>query len=222
MAPDRFAPPLDPAVRAERERIARDLHDTVLQDLLAVGIMLASDLDREPDTVRRDRDAALASQLERAVSKLRETVGHLDPPIRGVDLEQELGSLMVQTARLLGFAPSLHLTGPLDELDPRLAGHVAAVLQECLSNVARHAHATSVAVAIEVTETHVAVEVTDDGCGITGDAATQGHGLRNLHTRAVDCGGRLVLTPGETHRGLSVGWYADRSTGRGRSATPGA
>lgn len=206
-------PSIDEVLRAERERIARDLHDSVIQDLLAVGLQLTAGVAVEADRTRRDRDAALATQLDRAATRLRQIVGHLQWPDDGAALERELGAILTQSARHLGFAPSLRLAGPLDEIAPGLATHVAAVVQESLSNVARHSGATSVSVTIEVTGSWVEATITDDGRGIADNTQLEGRGLRNLRSRAADCGGHLLLDTNEVGRGLCVTWRGLRDSG---------
>ncbi len=207
------SPSTDEVLHRERERIARDLHDSVIQDLVAVGLQLTAGVAVEADRARRDRDAALAAQLDRAATRLRQIVGHLQWPDDGAELERELGAILTQSARQLGFAPSLRLAGPLDEVAPSLASHVAAVVQESLSNAARHSGATSVSVTIEVTETWVELTVTDDGCGIAANTSLVGRGLRNMRSRAADCGGHLLLDTNGTGRGLCVTWSAPRDNG---------
>lgn len=205
---------LEAARATERLHIARDLHDTVIQDLLAVGLQLTAGLEHESDPGRRERDATLAAQLELAVVRLRQTVGRLRWPDSGTALEEELGAILTHAAGLLGFSPSLRLAGPLEQLEASLAHHVAAVVQESLSNVARHAQATSVLVGIAVTEAGVEVVITDDGRGMGPDTTTtRGQGLRNLRSRAADCKGHLLLTTAEGDRGLRVAWYGARDAG---------
>jgi PAS domain S-box-containing protein len=176
-------------VAEERERIARDLHDTVLQRLFGLGLELqALGLRMEPAlTERIDR---AVDELDRIIRDIRTTVFTLGAAQRHGSLGQELATVTTQAARVLGFTPQLRLSGPVestvtDEMRPELV----ATLREALGNVARHAQATSVA--IEVTsDAHVTLDVRDDGVGLADHPHHgAGHGLVNLRARAERLGG---------------------------------
>lgn len=202
---------LEAARAAERRRIARDLHDTVIQDLVAVGMALAADPPGEADLERRARDAVMAEQLERAIARLRYVVGNLTAEHARVPLSSSVATLVSEAALALGFAPGLRVAGAIDDLDDDLADHVVAVVQESLSNVVRHAAASGASVTVEVTDDRVLVEVVDDGRGLPTTVSRE-HGLGNLESRAVDCGGRMTLARGRFGRGLRMRWEALRAT----------
>ncbi|MEU5894213.1 GAF domain-containing protein [Streptomyces sp. NPDC047461] len=192
----------------DRDRIARDLHDLAIQRLFAGGMTLQSVL-----TQVADRPQA-AERIERVVDDLDETIKIIRSTVyalgrRGTDGGTGLRTrLVAETGRasaILGFSPALRMTGLLDTLvADDVADQLIAVLREALTNIARHAHATSVDVAAEATVAHLRLRVTDDGRGID-PIRTRRSGLANLHTRAADLGGTLTLAP---HRptGTTLEW----------------
>ena len=202
----------DLALIEDRERIARELHDTVIQRLFAVGLSLQGTVR----LVRSDVDEAVA-RIGTAVDDLDVTVKHIRSAIFGLEsavspagngLRSRLLAMVRESSRVLGFEPRLLFDGPIDtRVGDRLADDLAATLHEALSNVARHAHARSVEVSVVVTDggagedgdaggtgPELSLMVADDGAGPPADAAVQGgHGLRNMATRAAAHGGTATL-----------------------------
>ncbi|MEI4280853.1 GAF domain-containing sensor histidine kinase [Klenkia terrae] len=182
-------------VVADRERIARDLHDHVIQRLFAAGLSLQAALPRVADDQVRVRLSRVVEQLDETVRDIRTTIYDLHDS-RAVDpsagLRRRLREVVTETAgdvlrtavRTSGAVDSL-VTGPL-------AADVLAVVREGVSNSARHAAARHVTVTVEVTE-EVVVEVRDDGRGI--DPAVARSGLRNAADRAERRGGSCVAVP---------------------------
>jgi PAS domain S-box-containing protein len=197
------------AVLDERQRISRDLHDMVIQDVVAVGLQLSAGLSGETDPGHRDRDSALVDQLERVVDRLRDAVGHLKAPRTGSPFRESVREVVTDAQRTLGFVPSLRLVGPIDDLDHELQGHVLAVLLESLSNAVRHAHAAAVDVSVSSTADEVRVVVTDDGVGLP-EPVVRGEGLDNLQERARACGGAVRLGPRSGTTGTRVDWRVPR------------
>ena len=181
----------------ERDRIARDLHDNVIQGLFATGLSLqgASRLAVVPE-VRRRIDAAV-DELDRTIRRIRTTIFELQPgPLGGRSLRRELSDTCAEAARALGFAPDLRIDGPIDTLaDDRVVEHAAAAVRELLSNVARHAAAGTVEVVVTAAAGSLVVEVVDDGRGV-GDIGAGGRGVANLRARAATLGGTFELAPG--------------------------
>ena len=188
----------------DRERIARDLHDTVIQRLFATGLAIqaAARLATNPEVARR---------MEAAVDDLDETVKHIRSVIFGLETARPTGGTRAdamavcrEAARTLGFSPQTVFEGAVDTLvQGELAVDVLAVLREMLSNVARHARATRADVVIAVGD-EVVVRVVDDGIGPR-YADDAGNGLRNLATRAQRHGGTFELRPGSPG-GTIVEW----------------
>ncbi|MGF1647074.1 MAG: PAS domain-containing protein [Kineosporiaceae bacterium] len=183
------------AVLQDRQRIARDLHDTVIQDLIGLGMHLHAEAGHEPDAARRARDSELVDQLDRVVRRLRAEVFQLRDNPPGVSVAESVESLVAEAARVLGHVPALSLTGPVDDLPPALAREVTPVLREALSNVTRHATARVSWVTVAVAGGVLRLEVEDDGRGPPRRGARGGTGLANLRDRAAALGGDAGLEP---------------------------
>jgi len=184
----------------DRERIARDLHDTVIQRLFATGLSLQA----TTRLVRADPDAAV-SRIETAVDDLDLTVKHIRSAIFGLvstrtmedGLRGRVLSLTREAAAALGFEPRVLFDGAVDSgVTPVIAGELVATLREALSNVARHARASRVEVEVRVRDEHVVLRVADDGVGPPSPDAPMGNGLRNMAARAERFDGEFQLRPG--------------------------
>ena len=199
----------------DRDRIARDLHDLVIQRLYATGMSLEGTM---PMITRPE----VASRITNAVDAMDDTIKDIRATIfalqaRGVvdrpDLRGDIVALVEEMTPMLGFAPSLRLgAGLAAPVRPQLAEQVIAALREALSNAARHAQAIEVDVTVDVDpDEMLTVLVTDDGIGIPADVKRSG--LRNLTTRAQDLGGELRLSPadpGAATPGTRLEWRVPR------------
>ena len=175
----------------DRDRIARDLHDLVIQRLFATGMSLqgATALIGDPDVVGR---------VEKAVDALDETIRDIRSAIFSLQSRGEARPARLRTRILgvveemtdsLGFAPELRLAGPLDSRVPGgIAGQLLAALREALANVAKHAQASRVDVAVEAGPDLV-LTVRDDGVGL--GETTRRSGLANITERAAESGGTM-------------------------------
>lgn len=185
------------AVLRDRERIARDLHDLAVQRLYATGLGLLS-LRRDLDGDHAQRVGRAVDEIDETIALIRTTVHRLQPGAartRQEDLRTRIITEVDVATGPLGYSPQLRFDGPVDSAVPSdVAEHLVAVLREGLSNVARHAHARSVAVRLAVSD-DVVLTVVDDGVGIPGDVAQSG--LRNLARRAAELGGTLGVGPGD-------------------------
>ncbi|MCZ7462013.1 sensor histidine kinase [Streptomyces sp. WMMC940] len=183
---------------ADRDRIARDLHDLAIQRLFATGMTLQS--------AQRFVDHPVAAErLERAIDDLDSTIKIIRSTIFGLREHEATGVLPGLRARAvraveeatpaLGFAPALRMEGLIDtEVPRRVADEAVAVLGEALANVARHARASRAEVTIAARADRMSVTVTDDGIGITPHGRRSG--LRNMAERAERLSGELVVTRG--------------------------
>ncbi|MGP3948987.1 GAF domain-containing protein [Streptomyces sp. 7N604] len=198
------------ALLEDRDRIARDLHDLAIQRLFATGMTLQS-------AARFIQHPGANDRVGRAVEDLDETIKIIRSTIFGLRArEEETGhSLRARVARAvgeaqstLGFAPRLSMEGLLDtDVPPSVAEHVMAVLNEALSNAARHSRAGRVEVILQATTKEVALTVTDNGVGIPAEGRRSG--LRNIAKRAEELGGKLDLQrPDEG--GTRLVWTAPR------------
>jgi signal transduction histidine kinase len=179
----------------DRDRIARDLHDLVIQRLYATGMSLAGTVPAiaRPETATRVQRAVDA--MDETIKDIRATIFALQsrPQDEKPNLREAIVGVVEETTSMPGFAPSLRLGGKLnDQISPEIAEEMLIALREALSNAARHARASRVDVSVDVdADDCLTVRVADDGTGIPAD----GHrsGLRNLSRRAEKLGGELRL-----------------------------
>ncbi len=192
------------ALLEDRDRIARDMHDHVIQRLFATGLSLqsASRLVVSP-TVRARLDEAVSS-LDEAIKDIRHAIFELHRDHGANDLRREIEELVVSGGDSLGYVPDLTISGSLTGLAADLEADVIAVIREGLANVARHAGATAATVAVHVADT-VRVSVSDNGVGMATLSARSG--LANLNARAAAHGGSLTLEA-NVPRGTFVTWEA--------------
>ena len=183
----------------DRDRIARDLHDLVIQRLYATGMSLEGTM---PMITRPE----VASRITNAVDAMDETIKDIRGAIFALqardtadraDLRSDIVDLVEEMTPLLGFAPSLRLgAGLAGQIRPEVAEQALAALREALSNAARHAAASRVDVTVDVdADGMLTVQVTDNGIGIPADGRRSG--LRNLASRAEKLGGELQLGPAD-------------------------
>jgi signal transduction histidine kinase len=179
----------------ERSRIAKDLHDTVIQRLFATAMTLTG-------AVRTAERRDVAARVQRAVDDLDETIRQIRSTIFALQVTAAEHGLRPRIHRVidgaeetLGFAPEVRLDVPMDTaVDEEVASQLPAVLGEALSNAARHARARRVSVTVIAGE-EVVVRVVDDGVGIRPGGRRSG--LRNLAERAERLGGSFDVHPGD-------------------------
>lgn len=191
-------------VLEDRERIARDLHDVVIQRLFATGLQLqtAARLASRPEVTRRVNTAV--DDLDTTIRDIRTAIFELRSPV-AAELRSDLRAMVEAAVEPLGFRPSLELSGPIDTAVPQdVRPDLLAVVREALSNVVRHAHARAAHVTVAVGSGRVTVTVRDDGIGANG-AAERG-GLVNLRERATRHGGTFTVRPGEPTGTVAQWW----------------
>jgi signal transduction histidine kinase len=191
----------------DRERIAADLHDTVIQRLFATGLALQATVPAITNPEVADRVSAAVDQLDETIRQIRSTIFALQAPrVAGRSLRGELLSLAAEAAASLGFEPHLRMLGPVDTaVDHETAGQLLAVVREALSNVVRHANATRVDIIVGVGE-RLELEVSDNGVGPGEARRSSGRGLGNLAQRAASLGGSMVLAAREPGPGTTLRW----------------
>jgi signal transduction histidine kinase len=190
-------------VLEDRERIARDLHDVVIQRLFATGLHLqtAAQLAGRPELAGRINTAV--DDLDTTIRDIRTAIFELRTPMSAT-LRTDLRELVDAASRPLGFRPTLELTGPIDSAVPdEVRPDLVAVVREALSNVARHAQASAATVQVGVGGGRVVVRITDNGVGAAG-AAERG-GLGNMRQRAARHGGTFEVRPAQP-TGTVVEW----------------
>ena len=193
----------------DRDRIARDLHDLAIQRLFATGMTLQSArrFVEHPEAV--DRLTRAIDDLDATIKIIRSTIFGLrehDTPGIAPKLRSRIVSAVDAAASTLGFAPALRMEGLLDtDVPAEVADDVVAVIGEALTNVARHARAGRVEVAVLAEEGVLTVTVSDNGVGISKERT--GRGLRNLTERAQRLGGSLsVLSRTTSGSGTLLEW----------------
>ena len=190
-ARQRLARQLD--VYEDRDRIARDLHDHVIQRVFAAGLALQAVLPRVSDPQVHGRIQSVVRQLDDTVRDIRTTIFDLqttDTVDSGGSLRRRLLDIVTETANGI-LQPTVRMSGAVDSLvTGELAADVEAVVREGMSNAARHSGAGHVTVTLDVAD-EVVVEILDDGHGIDPRAARSG--LRNLEQRARQHGGEVVV-----------------------------
>lgn len=198
------------AVLEDRDRIARDLHDLVIQRLFAVGLSLQTaeaDAGR-PESAQRLHRAV--DDLDDTIKDVRRTIFALHSPA-GHDLRNQLDDVVAEARASLGFVPRLLIEGPSIAVPPEVAADVVAVVRELLSNVVRHSGASHVEVRLRIGG-DVEVHVGDDGAGID-PAVRRRSGLANLAERASAHGGGIEVSDRLPH-GTTVTWSVPLPSGR--------
>jgi signal transduction histidine kinase len=177
-------------VFADRDRIARDLHDHVIQRLFATGLQLQSTLRRVPDPAAHKRIGQAVEDLDTTIREIRTAIFDLHSTEDDTGLRRRLLDTAAEAAGPT-VSPSLRISGPIDTVVPQdVASHAVAVVREAISNAVRHGHAGTVTLTVDVGD-DLLVDVLDDGVGIPADVGRSG--LRNLEDRARECGGRLSV-----------------------------
>ena len=185
------------AVLQDRDRIARDLHDLVIQRLYATGMSLQGAVPLIPRPEVADRVSTAVDALDETIREIRSAIFSLQshPDTKRYGLRAKILDVVEQMTVPLGFAPSLRLVGPLDEEVPGEVGEqMLGALREALSNAARHAGASSVDVTVDC-GSDLVLRVRDNGKGL--GRSTRRSGLANLAERARGLGGMLRVGPAD-------------------------
>ena len=191
-------------VISDRDRIARDLHDHVIQRLFAVGLSLQGTIPRaQPEDVQK-RLVDTVDELQAVIQDIRTTIFDLHGGGSGATrLRQRLDGAIAAFAGS-GLRTSAQYVGPLSVVDGTLADHAEAVVREAVSNAVRHAQARTLTVHVRV-EDELCIQVVDDGRGVPPDVTASG--LDNLRSRAHEVGGEFSVSAGPTG-GTVLRWTA--------------
>jgi signal transduction histidine kinase len=194
------------ALLEDRERIARDLHDTVIQRLFATGLRLqgAARLAERPEV--SERILASVDDLDLTVKHIRTAIFGLEASRRASNagLRSRVLALASEAAGALGYEPHILFDGSLDTVAEDRAVELLAVLREALTNVARHAGARRVDVEV-VADGDLMLRVLDDGKGLVPERRPGAKGLANMEARAARLGGS-VLVKSRPEGGTVVEW----------------
>jgi signal transduction histidine kinase len=197
------------ALLEDRDRIARDLHDHVIQQLFAIGMSVESVATLVGSNgLAAEKLHTQVANLDRTIRQIRTSIFELRGPLLGsrAGLRQTVLEIAGELAPSLGFSPFTAFSGAVDAvLVGPIADDVAACVREGLTNVAKHARAGKVAIDVSVIDDEVIVSVIDDGVGLPADYLPSG--LTNLRTRAEKRGGTFeYLTP--VTGGMHLLWKA--------------
>lgn len=193
------------ALIGDRERIARDLHDLVIQRLFATGMSLQGLIRKEKLTGEvADRINAAIGELDKTIRQIRQTIFALqDSDLHG-GFRRRVVAEYEAVRGLLDYQPELLFEGPVDSSVPeRVAGHAVAVVRELLSNVAKHAQATWAQVTVAVRGDELSVTVLDDGIGFV--EPSHRRGLSNVAKRADTFSGLFTIEP-NSPKGTKARW----------------
>lgn len=191
-------------VLTDRDRIARDLHDHVIQQLFAVGLSLQGTIPRARSAEVQQRLSECVDDLQQVIQEIRTAIFDLHGPSSGTTrLRQRIDEAVAQFSSS-DLRTTVQFSGPLSVVDAILADHAEAVVREAVSNAVRHSHAKSLSISVSAAD-DFCIEVADDGRGIDGDISASG--LNNLRQRADDVGGTFTVESA-AGRGTCLRWNA--------------
>ena len=192
----------------DRERIARDLHDLVIQRLFAAGMSLQGAQARSTQTEVSERIETVVNDLDDTIRELRSVIFALQPRTHGPGVRSQILRIVAEEGHALGFEPHVRFDGPLETIAEGTASELLATLREALSNVARHAAAGSVEIVVHAGD-EIRLRVVDDGRGLS-DHRSEGNGIRNMKARAARLGGHCHIGAGPDG-GTVVEWQIPSS-----------
>ena len=191
----------------DRDRIARDLHDHVIQRLFAAGLGLTGLAGRTQEPETRTRLGEYTDQLDDTIGAIRQAIFELRQADQ-TSLQARVIAAVREITPALGFTPALRFEGPLDTLlDRQIGDHVLAVLREGLINAAKHASASAIAISVSAIDSgRLTVIISDDGVGL--GQPVRMSGLANMRSRAEELGGTLttVSPVGKSDGGTRLEW----------------
>lgn len=194
------------SILAERERIAHDLHDHVIQRLFAAGMDLQGTLARSRSPEIADRLNRTLDDLQTIIEEIRSTIFQLRPTAgRNADFRQRIARVIADLTGNRDIGTTVRFHGPMAAVGGELAEHAEAVTAEAVSNALRHSGASRLTIEVGVADMFT-LDITDDGCGIPADNSRRS-GLATMQYRAEQLGGTCeVITP--PGGGTRVHWTA--------------
>ncbi len=193
------------ALLSDRERIARDIHDMVIQRLFAAGMQLEAVSGIAQPPAVADRMNAVVDELDDTIRELRNAIFQLGIPDAGPSLASHLAAVVGGRRQHLGFAPELVIDGDIDGVPDFVGEQLIATVTESLSNVARHANASEARVDVSLVGGSLRLTVSDNGIGIAGSPKPNG-GLSNIVWRATELGGSCTVQSGKPS-GTVIAWH---------------
>ena len=205
------------ALLEDRERIGRDMHDSVIGRLFATGLSVHAVMEALGDSPQAERLADVVDDLDDAIKEIRTVVFAVRSPRETKRAARaRLLDAIEEQVSALGFDPRVDLSGPIDDLPEAIVEQLVLSLREACANAARHAEASEVSVEVSVTSSQVSLVITDDGVGLPEDCSSstesgiRGRGLANIRARAEQLGGQASFERGETG-GTIVRWTVPRT-----------
>jgi len=185
------------AIAEDRERIAMDLHDSIIQELFAVGLSLQAQTLKVTDPDVRSAIEANVDALDRVITTLRKFIFEL-PTAEPVDFRTEIREVITSLTSPYDVAVEVSYTGDFTGLSPSVQADIGQFVSEAVSNALRHSGTARIFVRINGGVERLQIEVVDEGSGFDPAEAVWGHGLANLQQRADRLGGTLSIesTPG--------------------------
>jgi signal transduction histidine kinase len=177
-------------VLSDRDRIARDLHDHVIQRLFALGLSLQGTVPRARTAEVRQRLTETVDELQGVIQEIRTAIFDLHGGAAGTTRLRQRLDEAIGAFSSLGLRTTVQYVGPLSVVDAGLADHAEAVVREAVSNAVRHSQARTLTITVRV-EDELLIEVVDDGRGMPPDVTPSG--LNNLRRRAADSGGEFTV-----------------------------
>jgi signal transduction histidine kinase len=194
------------AVYEDRDRLARDLHDTVIQRLFGVGLNLQSMAGRVSHDMSGGLREAVA-EIDRVIDRIRATIYQLGMGVEDRGVRDQVVALVRELGSVVGFDVEVAFNGPVDTaISPQVAEHLIITIRESVTNIGRHAHATQACVTISIEDDRCRLTVLDNGDGFDETKVREGGlGLANLRARAEKLDGSFVMenAPGG---GASLTW----------------
>src|SRR6478609_6070583 len=191
-------------VFTDRDRIARDLHDLVIQRLFAAGLSVQSLTRYTKDELATERIRNITGELDEAIRSLRDTIYSLKSNTGVTELlSGRIRRVTRSSSKSMPFPPRLTITGPVDAVTPDKADNVVAVVSEGLSNAIRHSGADTISVSVAVVRGRVTVVISDNGAGFA--QPSKRNGLSNLEDRARMLDGECTITSAPDS-GTSLEW----------------
>ncbi len=188
----------------DRERIARDLHDIVIQKLFAAGMTLQGECSRTTEPDRAQQLSAVVDDLDDTIREIRSVIFSLQTDTRHpAGVRATILAVVDDERSALGFEPRVRFDGAIEAISGQVATELLAVLREALSNVARHAHASDVQIVLECAD-DVVLRVQDNGVGMPATAAHDS-GIRNIDHRAETLGGQCRINT-RPEGGVELEW----------------
>jgi len=181
------------ALAEDRERIARDVHDGVIQDIFAIGLGLQNVAARSSGEDLRDQVAGAVVKLNDCIGSLRSVIYDLRHSVPPSDLATEIADLIEELGESYGISPTLRVIQQPPPLADRQAETVLAIVKESVSNALRHSGGQTVEVTLNSRGGHLLISVRDDGAGFDPEEVVLGMGLTNIERRAKEAGGTITI-----------------------------